>query len=98
MVAALMFIAGCTFTREVEVRQGNESLPDYINEVVGKDATEVRSILGPPQSRWNIDGEIWIYYYRSKGRDRDVRFSAELLFDDDGRVSEVRINEDTLGG
>lgn len=98
LAALAVTLAGCAASREVVIRQGSDSIPEGIRGVVGMEAAEVRSLLGPPQSRWQIGGETWIYYYRDKGRDRDERLSAEVRFGDDGRVAEVRVNEDTTGG
>ena len=80
-------------TREVVIHQGNKDLPEKISQVSGMDASQVRALLGPPQSRWNIGGEVWIYYYRDKGRDRDNSFVAEVMFDENGKVASVKVED-----
>lgn len=91
----LLVLAACSpppLTRNVIIEQGNPKLQDQIDQIQGLSKEEVRALLGPPQSRWNIDHEVWVYVRFYKDQDEERRFSAEVHFDQDGNAAYVFAN------
>ncbi|MBF2735152.1 MAG: outer membrane protein assembly factor BamE [Betaproteobacteria bacterium AqS2] len=94
-LAALLALAACSLppvTRNVVIEQGNPRLEEQIAKLDGLNMDEVRVLLGPPQSRWNIDHEVWVYFSSYRDQREERRFSAEVHFDGDGNVAYVFTN------
>lgn len=82
-------------SRNVEINQGKTGVTTEIAESVsGLGTNAVREVLGPPHSRWNIDGLIWLYLFQNTSEGNDQRFSVELHFDNKGLVKEILVNDD----
>ena len=93
-------VSGCTLTRKIEIKQGREELTEErLQAVNGLNAEQVRSMLGPPQSRWNLANQVWIYHYRLKDLEGDEKWqTAEIQFDDQLIVVEISLKHSTADG
>lgn len=84
LCAALL--AGCSgvrLTRDMSVSQGTKLLVENFEQVKpGMSREDVRKLLGPPQIRWQLGGEVWIYYYLQ--RSGEPAKSAEIYFAEKG--------------
>ena len=86
LVTSLLLLASCS--RVINTNQGYDVDLDLLNSMEGKTAQEVKTTLGPPQSRWNIDGELWVYYFKRESNP-PLDISAEIHFDEKFVVKEI---------
>ena len=91
LLIIMLSLTGCT--RDVVIQQGHFQTTELIEQARGQDAAAVRELLGPPQSRWQLEQEVWLYYYYFKDREREERFTAELRFGPDGTVEDIIITK-----
>lgn len=89
--AATLLLSGCA--RVIEINQGRALTSEEFNSVKGLSTDEVRQLLGPPSSRWNLDGQVWVYYIRDDSVDQELELSADVIFGPDGLVEEVIVSE-----
>ena len=89
MTACVLLLAGCGVTRVVEIEQGRVGLPELVAGIEGKTKIQVRNLLGPPQSRWELDNEVWLYYRSQIKVNDSSTFFAEVHFDADSKVARV---------
>ena len=89
ILISVLLLNSCALTRNVVIEQGNPNLMELSSQLGGLTTDEVRELLGPPQSRWNIDHEVWIYYNNVVERGELIDFSVEIHFDDVDTVEEI---------
>ena len=90
MLLALL-LSSCS--RDIEIRQGNANVtPEQATSVIGLDADAVREVLGPPHSRWQLDGQVWVYYFKLSKKGVDENFTAQVVFGSDKLVDDVQIS------
>ena len=91
LLLAALAAAGCTnfWVADIAVNQGNEAqISDFDKVSLGMSQKKVRALLGPPQTRWELEEEIWIYYYQRRDAKTDERLSGQITFAD-GKVSKI---------
>ncbi len=87
-------LSGCGLTRDIEIRQGHEEFTEEkLRGVEGLNSEQVRQRLGPPQSRWNLENQVWIYYYRIKNRSTERWQTVVIEFDANLVAKEVRFED-----
>ena len=88
ILPAVAALTGCNFMiADIAVNQGNDVLLEGFEKIsVNMSQEEVQELIGPPQIRWNLEDEIWIYYYQRRDSQADQKAAMQIYFAD-GKVS-----------
>ncbi len=90
VVALALAAAGCSgeLVADIEVEQGRESYAVLADQIEpGMTAAAVRTLMGPPHSRWELDTEQWVYYFSRHSYASDTSHILRIHFDDSKVVS-----------
>ncbi len=97
-----IFLFGCSgikfsewrFPYMMEVQQGNYITNNQVNQLhVGMTKEQVSFIIGHPLTQFLFDQNRWDFFYQDyKSNKLETNYSITILFDQEGKVSNISKN------
>ena len=86
--------AGCSnfMVADIAVNQGSKAqLEEFEKVSIGMSPKQVRALLGPPHTRWDLENEVWIYYYQRRDAKTDEQAGMQITFAGDEIIEFKRL-------